>query len=246
MRKGNNIRRSDVNTLVRMFSSGKGSMRSIIAVLMLGIGIGVAYEEFVGIGTWHSFHAKTDNFNVCFTPPSGCGDLIAVQISKAKKNVFVQAYGLTKGSIIYQLKEAKKRGVQVSVLLDGGNLSDNDSIYHELQKAGIKVGIDKMPGIAHNKVIIIDEQKVITGSFNFTNAADTKNAENVLLIEDKKIAAKYLGNWYARSKVKSQVNRISHTMRLEDQELESQEIAEQIEILTEEMLKNNIKKIWDK
>ena len=201
MKRSTKIRRSDVNALVRMFSSGKGSIRSIVAVLMLGAAIGVAYEEFVGIGTWHSFHAKTDNFNVCFTPPSGCGDLIALQVSKAKRSVFVQAYGLTKGSIIYQLKEAKKRGVSVSVLLDGGNLSDNDSIYHELKKAGIKVGIDKMAGIAHNKVIIIDEQKVITGSFNFTNAADTKNAENVLLIDDQKIAAKYLGNWHSRAKI---------------------------------------------
>ena len=57
---------------------------------------------------------------------------------------------------------------------------------------------DKMPGIAHNKVIIIDKRKIITGSFNFTNAADTRNAENVLLIEDVNIAQIYLQNWLSR------------------------------------------------
>ena len=57
-----------------------------------------------------------------------------------------------------------------------------------------------MPGIAHNKVMIIDNQKVITGSFNFTTAADTKNAENVLLIEDAQLAEQYLINWHKRYK----------------------------------------------
>ena len=57
-----------------------------------------------------------------------------------------------------------------------------------------------MPGIAHNKVIIIDSKKVITGSFNFTSAADHRNAENVILIEDTDIASLYLKNWTNREK----------------------------------------------
>jgi phospholipase D len=55
----------------------------------------VAYEEMLGIGTWHSFHPKTERLNVCFTPPPGCGSLIAQEISKANESIFVQAYGLT-------------------------------------------------------------------------------------------------------------------------------------------------------
>jgi phospholipase D len=54
----------------------------------------------------------------------------------------------------------------VHVLIDGGNLSDNQSVYQELMNDGIDVSFDKMAGIAHNKVIIIDKKKVITGSFN--------------------------------------------------------------------------------
>jgi phospholipase D len=86
----------------------------------------------------------------------------------------------------------------VNVILDGGNLSDNKKIHQELQDLGINVSFDKMPGIAHNKVIIIDQSKVITGSYNFTNAADTRNAENVLLINDANIAKQYLVNWEHR------------------------------------------------
>ncbi|HMJ89503.1 MAG TPA: phospholipase D-like domain-containing protein [Candidatus Acidoferrum sp.] len=43
--------------------------------------------------------------------------------------------------------------------------------------------------------MIIDEQMVISGSFNFTKAAEERNAENVLIIDEKAIAAKYLRNW---------------------------------------------------
>ncbi|MFU7502114.1 MAG: phospholipase D-like domain-containing protein [Candidatus Tisiphia sp.] len=69
---------------------------------------------------------------------------------------------------------------------------------HELKRAGIDVSIDKVPGNDHNFVMIIDKSKVITGSFNFTNAADNRNAENILLIENRNIAATYLQSWFNR------------------------------------------------
>jgi phosphatidylserine/phosphatidylglycerophosphate/cardiolipin synthase-like enzyme len=49
-----------------------------------------------------------------------------------------------------------------------------------------------------NKVIIIDREKVITGSFNFTNDADKRNAENVVLIKDQTLAEQYIQNWKNR------------------------------------------------
>lgn len=194
------IKKSDINHALKFFGFSGKPVRSIIAVLLFGISIGVVYEEMVGVGTWHRFHPDTDKLNICFTPPSGCGSLIAQEISKAAKSIYVQAYGLTSNSIIYQLKAARSRGVEVFVLLDGGNLSNNESVYQELKDAGIRVYMDKMPGIAHNKVMIIDGVKVLTGSFNFTNAADNRNAENLLLIEDKDIASQYLVNWQSRRK----------------------------------------------
>jgi phospholipase D len=60
--------------------------------------------------------------------------------------------------------------------------------------------MDIVPGIAHNKVMIIDEKKVITGSFNFTDAADKRNSENVIIIEDKETVKQYINNWYNRKK----------------------------------------------
>lgn len=141
--------------------------------------------------------------NTCFTPPSGCTKFIANEIDKAQSSIYMQAYGMSDPLITNALIKAQARGVKVRILLDRSNLKQKFSKIHELQRAKIDVGIDKVPGIAHNKVIIIDKQKVITGSFNFTVSADTRNAENVIVIEDAKLAESYLRNWLSR-KAKNQ------------------------------------------
>ena len=166
--------------------------------IMFGISLGFGYEEFYGIGTWHSFETPTQSMNVCFTPPSGCGSLIAREIVTAQKSIYVQAYSLTSYAIINQLIAASERGVKVRAILDNTNFSESKSVVAELQNAGVEITRDKASGIAHNKVMIIDSKKVITGSFNFTEAADKRNAENVLLIQDKRIALEYLSNWMKR------------------------------------------------
>nr|CBX27153.1 hypothetical protein N47_A11820 [uncultured Desulfobacterium sp.] len=65
-----------------------------------------------------------------------------------------------------------------------------------LANAGIPTYIDDRHAIAHNKIMIIDKETVITGSFNFTKAAEEKNAENLLIIRNKDLAKIYTGNWY--------------------------------------------------
>ena len=72
-------------------------------------------------------------------------------------------------------------------------------MVEELSAGGIPVFIDSShrPGIAHNKVMVIDQAVVITGSFNFTKAAETRNAENLLIIRDPALAAAYGRNFNA-------------------------------------------------
>jgi len=140
----------------------------------------------------------TSEIDLCFTPPSGCGKVIADLISKANESIYVQAYGITSTAIVNELISARGRGVKVRVLLDKSNLQDKYSKMRLLREAGIDVSIDKVAGIAHNKVIIIDLQKVVTGSFNFTKSADSRNAENVIIVNDKEIAKRYLQNWLSR------------------------------------------------
>ena len=136
--------------------------------------------------------------DLCFTPPSNCANLITNVINQAKNTIHRQAYGLTHPEIINSLIKANERGVKVRVLLDRSNLTQKYSKIEELKQAGIEVGIDRVSGIAHNKIIIVDLYTTVTGSFNFTVSAAKRNVENVLIIQDSKIAHSYLQNWLAR------------------------------------------------
>jgi phospholipase D len=150
------------------------------------------------VKTLSSSIITSPKIDLCFTPPSNCARLITDVIDQAKSTIYMQAYGLTHPEIIGSLIKAKGRGVEVRILLDRSNLTQKYSKIAELKQAGIEVSIDKVSGIAHNKIIIADLYTVVTGSFNFTVAAAKRNVENVLIIQDSNIAHSYLRNWLAR------------------------------------------------
>src|SRR5205807_6025499 len=93
------------------------------------------------------------------------------------------------------LTDAEERDVKVIAILDASNRTKNYSAADFLAHEGIETYIDSQHAIAHNKIIIIDGQTVLTGSFNFTKAAEENNAENLLVIHDAALAAKYAANW---------------------------------------------------
>lgn len=144
------------------------------------------------------------NVLVCFTPPSKCGNFIVEQIKEAKQSIYIQAYGFTSKKIIDALIEAKNRGVEIEIILDRSNFhKKKENVIKLLETNQIKIYQDKVAGIAHNKVMIIDNTVVITGSFNFTENADKRNAENVIVLHDSSIAKQYYDNWKNRIIFKS-------------------------------------------
>lgn len=135
-------------------------------------------------------------WEVYFSPHGGCTDAIIMELNKAKSTVLVQAYSFTSAPIAKALLNAHKRGVKVGVILDKSQRTDQYSSATFLYNQGILVKTDAQHAIAHNKVMIIDGETVITGSFNFTKAAEENNAENLLIIHDKKLAERYIENWH--------------------------------------------------
>jgi len=140
--------------------------------------------------------ASEDSAQVCFTPGSNCTGFIVSAIGRARSEILVQAYSFTSQPIAKALVNAHRRGVSVIVIVDKSNdLGKRYSAAVFLANSGIPTYIDRSHKIAHNKVMVIDASIVITGSFNFTKAAQTSNAENVLLIADKALAVKYRANF---------------------------------------------------
>jgi phosphatidylserine/phosphatidylglycerophosphate/cardiolipin synthase-like enzyme len=132
---------------------------------------------------------------VYFSPNGGCSQAIVNQLDKARTSILMQAYSFTSAPIAKALLNAHKRGVTVQVILDKSQLKEKYLSLTFLYNQGIPTRIDAAYAIAHNKIMIVDRETVITGSFNFTTAAEEKNAENLLVIRDKILAAKYVQNW---------------------------------------------------
>ena len=138
---------------------------------------------------------KDTPVKIYFSPRGGCTDAIINAIEQAKAEILVQAYSFTSAPIAKTLVNAHKKGINVQVILDKSQRSKKYTSATFLKNAGIPTYIDDQHAIAHNKIMIIDMTKVITGSFNFTKAAEEKNAENVLIIKSKELASQYLMNW---------------------------------------------------
>lgn len=136
---------------------------------------------------------------VYFSPSGGCTDAIVNALGQAKETVLVQAYSFTSAPIAKAVVDAHKRDVKVQVILDKSQRTEKYSSADFLAHAGVPVQIDDKHQIAHNKIMIIDGQTVVTGSFNFTKSAEEHNAENLLIINSKELAEKYSANWQAHA-----------------------------------------------
>lgn len=106
-------------------------------------------------------------YQLYFTPNPSCLSLIRKQIGAATHIILIQAYSFTDPDIAESLVSAKKRGVDVRIILDKSNLKDEHSKRPLMINTQIPIAIDTATGIAHYKVMIIDGRTVITGSYNF-------------------------------------------------------------------------------
>jgi phosphatidylserine/phosphatidylglycerophosphate/cardiolipin synthase-like enzyme len=132
---------------------------------------------------------------VYFSPKGGCTEAIVRQIANAKSEILVQAYSFTSVPIAKALLNAHKRGIKVEAILDKSQRKEKYTSATFLANSGIPTFIDDRHAIAHSKIMIIDRETVITGSFNFTKAAEEKNAENLLIIRNNDLAKLYRENW---------------------------------------------------
>jgi phosphatidylserine/phosphatidylglycerophosphate/cardiolipin synthase-like enzyme len=142
---------------------------------------------------------KDATMQVFFSPNGGAQEAIVAAIANAKTSVLVQAYSFSALPIAQALIDAHKRGVRVEILLDPTHAEEKKSLDSLVVRAGIPTKVDPEHAKAHNKLMIIDEEIVITGSYNFIPSAEAHNAENLLVITSKELAAAYLRNWNAHA-----------------------------------------------
>lgn len=141
--------------------------------------------------------AQTDSsIAVRLSPKGGATDAIINLIAEAHQSIRVAAYSFTSKDIAEALIAAHDHGIDVKVVLDKSNVTARYSKAGLIAGAGIPVRIDYEYAIMHNKFMIVDNVTVETGSFNYTKAAEQKNAENVIILHGQPdVAKQYRDNW---------------------------------------------------
>lgn len=145
--------------------------------------------------------AASGTIQVAFSPEDDAGELVIQAIRDAGKQVLVQTFSFTHRGIAEALIHAKRRGVDVQLIADSEQISKmKRGLVSSIAAAGVPTLVDAEHDSAHNKVMVIDaglpQAVLITGSFNFTQAAQHKNAENLLLIRgNPRLTEAYLANW---------------------------------------------------
>lgn len=114
-------------------------------------------------------------------------------INNAKEYIYIPAFLITHNSMIESLISAQKRGIDIKIIVDATYSSSNRKKIKKLRDSGIKLKVENYAGKMHSKTLIIDDRYIVTGSMNFSYAGETKNDENVLILENAKLAKHYKG-----------------------------------------------------
>ncbi|MCZ7563700.1 MAG: phospholipase D family protein [Burkholderiales bacterium] len=148
--------------------------------------------------------AAAGTVQVAFPPWDDAEGLVVAAIDAARRQIRVQTFTFSNRAIARALVAARQRGVDVAVTADRGQVyGAGFTRIPELARAGIPVWLEVRYAAAHSKVMVIDadtrESVLITGSFNWTSAAQRKNAENLLIVRrNRDLALEYLANWERR------------------------------------------------
>jgi hypothetical protein len=147
-------------------------------------GYSAGYQNNYTAGYTNAY-AGTGDIASYFSPTGGCTEACVNEIRQAQQQILVQAYSFTSVPIANALVEAHNRGVAIYIVLDKSQKTEQYSSADFVAHAGIPTLIDSKHAIAHNKIMLIDRQTIITGSFNFTTSAEKSNAENLLVIRNR-------------------------------------------------------------
>jgi phosphatidylserine/phosphatidylglycerophosphate/cardiolipin synthase-like enzyme len=121
--------------------------------------------------------------------------LVVKTIESAKNSIRVAAYSFTSKRIAIALLDAQKRGVDVRVVAERSNATARYTTATFLANQGVPVRLDYRISVMHDKFLIVDGRTLETGSFNFTGAAEARNAENVLVLHDAALAQQFGQEW---------------------------------------------------
>ena len=153
--------------------------------------------EQMYVGKFHkdklSFENRIfDNIEIYFSPQDKpLTNAVIPRIKEAQKYIYIPTFFITDYEIVSELINAKKRGVDIKIILDALSASSKYSKHELLRNAGILVKTENFAGKMHAKTILIDDKYLIIGSMNFSNSGNTKNDENLIVLKNREAVIFY-------------------------------------------------------
>jgi phosphatidylserine/phosphatidylglycerophosphate/cardiolipin synthase-like enzyme len=141
-----------------------------------------------------SYYVKVEdtNINAYFAPEDNIERIILKRLLKAEKSIHFMAFSFTSDRLGEIMIKKFKEGIKVFGIFEAKGASSRYSEYVKMKIEGLPVRLDRNPHNMHHKVIVIDGERVITGSYNYSSSGNTKNDENILILDNAGIAREYL------------------------------------------------------
>ena len=128
-----------------------------------------------------------------FSPDDGIVNSLAPLLQSAEESIYFLAFSFTSNELGEIVRDQADAGLTVSGVMDEEQIKSNQGTeFDPFRQAGLDVLIDGIDGQMHNKVFIIDERIVVLGSYNFSQAAEERNDENLLIVYNEQIAKQFL------------------------------------------------------
>ena len=164
-------------------------MKKIVYAIYL-FSITLLVFSFLLTGRSQAVNETSNVLEVYFSPKGGCMDQVIYWINKANYSIHILIYSFTLEPVADALVNASRRGVDVKVVFEKSQINKY-SMYWKLLEAGIPVANDTNSKSMHDKVMVVDDIIVLTGSYNWSNNAEKYNNENLVVIKGKWVADKY-------------------------------------------------------
>ena len=149
---------------------------------------GKFHQQKVAVGKGTKYSVGDSEIEIYFSPKNNSVQRITELIGQAREYIYMPTFLLTHRNISNALISAKKRGIDVRIIIDANGATTSHSKLKELRDNGILVKTENFAGKLHSKAIIIDDKYIITGSMNFSYSGAEKNDENSIIIKNPDLA----------------------------------------------------------
>ncbi|HET9905033.1 MAG TPA: phospholipase D-like domain-containing protein [Anaerolineales bacterium] len=128
-----------------------------------------------------------------FSPDDGVINALAMLLNGAEESIYFLTFSFTSNELGDIVRAKEEAGLTIAGVMDEEQISSNQGTeYDPFKQAGIDVRIDGIPGQMHHKVFIVDEKIVVLGSYNFSQNAELRNDENVIIVYNPIIAEQFI------------------------------------------------------